>query len=67
MMDSTTGNLTMLDPDDLRISNPPEGHVILHGAEDDIQRIATDVQRRHDRDQAKAKRKAQRASRKRNR
>jgi hypothetical protein len=67
MMDSYTGALTKLDPEDTRITNPPEGMVILHGAEDDIRRIATDVQRRHDADKAKAKRKAQKAARKRNR
>ena len=67
MMDSYTGELTKLDPDDLRIDNPPPGTVILHGHEDDVRRVATDVQRRYDRDKAKAKRKAQKAARKQNR
>ena len=66
MLQPETGELTPLDHDDPRITNPPEGMVILHGAEEDIRRIATDVQRRHDADKAKAKRKAQRAARKRN-
>ena len=67
MMEPETGNLTMLDDDDPRIANPPEGMVIMHGAEDDIRRIATDVQRRYDHDRAKAKRRAQKAARKKNR
>ena len=67
MMDSTSGELTMLRLDDPRIDDPPEGMVIMHGAEEDIRRIAGDVQRRHNADKVKARRKAQRQARKRNR
>lgn len=67
MLEPQTGKLTWLDLDDPRIEDPPEGHVILTGDEDDVQRIATDVQRRVDQAKRRRKRKQQRASRKRNR
>lgn len=67
MMNTHTGDLTMLASDDLRIKNPPEGTVILHGSEADVRRVSAAVQGQHKADQAKAKRKAQRAARKRNR
>lgn len=67
MMDATTGHLTELALGDPRIDNPPAGTVILHGTKEDVQKVATDVQRRYQADKAKAKRKAQRAARKRNR
>jgi hypothetical protein len=67
MQNIETGELTRLDHDDPRITNPPEGHVILHGKEEDIQRIATDVQRRVDIEAKRRKRKAQKAARRKSR
>lgn len=62
MMDSTTGELTLLKPNDPRISNPPSGHVIMFGSHLDVRRISDAVKERN-----KAKRKRQKESRKRNR
>ncbi len=67
MMDSHSGALELLKPNDPRIDNPPAGMVIMHGTEPDVRRVAHTVAANYDAKRAKAKRKAQRASRKRNR
>lgn len=68
MMDNSTGAITMLKPEDFRIQEPPPGHTILFGREDEIRRIGRAVEL-GERELARraARRKQQKASRRRNR
>lgn len=67
MQNTYTGEVKLIPADHEYVDNPPDGWVTYRGSEDDVRRVATDVQRRVDRDAKRAKRKAQRQARKRNR
>lgn len=68
MMDNTTGELTLLKDGDPRIQEPPPGYTILFGREPEIRRVGRAVAL-GERELAnrKARRRQQKASRKRNR
>lgn len=67
MQNTYTGEVVSLPADHPFIDNPPPGHVVYKGHPDDVRRVATDVLRRIDADAKRAKRKAQKAARRKNR